>query len=129
MKQTERITSQPVIDALTLGLNPSSNSRILEPSAGHGVLADGIKEKFPTCQIDCVELNQACRQSLQDKGYNLVGADFFRFEAAQPYDYIVACPNFRDNVDCKHIMHMYEQLAEGGEIRSLTSPWWLTGHT
>ncbi|MDG1950314.1 MAG: hypothetical protein P8J32_05885 [bacterium] len=129
MVETNRITPQVVIDALCEGLNPKPGSRILEPSAGHGVLADGVKEKFQQCNIDCVELNQSCRTTLKRKGYNLVGADFFRFEAETLYDHIIACPNFRDNIDCKHIMHMYDQLAVGGTISSLTSPFWMTGET
>lgn len=129
MLQTNRITPQVVIDALCEGLNPAPGSRILEPSAGYGVLADGVQEKFQQCNIDCVELNQQCRTVLKEKGYNLVGADFFRFQADTPYDYIIACPNFRENIDCKHIMHMYKQLAPGGTISSLTSPFWMTGET
>ena len=129
MVETNRVTPQVVIDALCEGLNPKPGARILEPSAGTGVLADGVQEKFQQCKIDCVELNQECRVTLKEKGYELVGSDFFRFEAQTPYDYVIACPNFRDNVDCKHIMHMYDQLAPGGTISSLTSPFWMVGET
>lgn len=129
MVKTNRVTPDSVIEELCAGLDIKETDRILEPSAGFGVLADGIKKLFPHSKIDCVELNQSCRSLLKEKGYNLVGADFFRFESETPYDYIIACPNFRDNVDCKHIMHMYSQLSEGGTISSLTSPFWMVGET
>lgn len=129
MIKTNRITSQQVIDKLLEGLSVSSNDKILEPSAGHGVLVDGIQGKFPQSSIDCVELNQECRKTLIQKGYNVVGADFFRFNSHSKYDFIIACPNFKNNIDCKHIMHMYQQLKPGGVISSLTSPFWMTGDT
>lgn len=127
--KTKRMTSQKVIDALLEKINIRPLDRVLEPSAGHGILADGIKERFPQCLLDCVELNRDCRQSLKEKGHNVVGSDFFRFQTENKYNFIIACPNFRDNIDCRHIMHMYDQLKSGGEISSLTSPFWMTGDT
>lgn len=127
--KTQRITSQKVIDALLEKVDIKPSDSVLEPSAGHGILADGIKKKFSQCLLDCVELNRECRQSLQNKGHNVVGSDFFRFQTEKKYDFIVACPNFRDNIDCRHIMHMYDKLKLGGEIASLTSPFWMTGET
>ena len=99
---------------------------ILEPSAGSGDLIDGIIQynTFYDFNIDCIELNQELRNQLKQKGYNVVGEDFFKFDTEKRYDYIIACPNFKDNIDVEHIMHMYKFLKVGGSIVSLTHPTW-----
>jgi hypothetical protein len=102
------------------------NISILEPSAGSGDLIDGIL-KFHSgtdLNFDCIELNQELRNQLKQKGYNVVGEDFFKFDTEKRYDYIIACPNFKDNIDVEHIMHMYNFLNYCGSIVSLTHPAW-----
>ena len=85
-------------------------SSILEPSAGVGLLADGILRKNPNVHVECVELNKACCEELKKKGYNLVGSDFLRFEPTKLYDYVIAAPTFKDSVDVEHIMKMCDSL-------------------
>lgn len=99
---------------------------ILEPSAGSGDLVDGIKYLYPflTMDIDCVELNKELREQLKAKGYNVVGEDFLKFSTEKKYDYVFACPTFKDNIDVEHIMHMYRFLKMGGSVITLTSPFW-----
>lgn len=101
--------------------------RVLEPSAGYGLLADGIISYNSKIQLDCVELNETCKTVLKEKGYNVVGSDFLLFKSNYQYDYIIAAPNFRNNIDCKHVMKMYEHLKPNGIISSITSPYWMTG--
>lgn len=97
---------------------------MLEPSAGYGAIADLIKAR----RVDCVELNERRRLTLLEKGHNVVGTDFMFFKPMELYDRIVAAPNFRDNVDCAHIMRMYDVcLKTGGIMSSLSSPFWMTG--
>lgn len=79
-------------------------------------------------RLDCVELNKKNQDVLREKGHNIVGHDFFHFNTTQKYDYIIAAPNFRENVDVKHIMKMYQHLNDKGQIISLTSPYWMTGN-
>lgn len=100
---------------------------ILEPSAGVGILADGIKSKFPTAHIHCVELNATSKDELVRKGYDIVGCDFFLFNPTILYDKVIGAPNFRDNIDTEHIIKMYNCTKSGGRIISLTSPYWMTG--
>lgn len=102
---------------------------ILEPSAGVGLLADGIIRKNPNVALDCVELNKECQEELKKKGYNLVGSDFFRFTPDKLYDYVIGAPTFKDNIDVEHIKKMYECTRGNGHIVSITSPYWLTGNT
>lgn len=102
---------------------------VLEPSAGVGLLADGIKRAHPNAYVHCVELNAKCNEELVAKGHNVVGHDFFLFTPKFLYDKVIACPNFRDNVDVNHIMKMYDCVKPGGWIVSLTSPLWMTGNS
>ena len=125
--KTIRETSKQVIDGLLKGLNIQDGDRILEPSAGYGLLADGINENYPNANLECVELNQACKNVLKEKGYNVVGSDFFLFKPNYQYDFVIGAPNFRDNIDCKHVMHMYGLLKPNGVVSSIMSPYWMTG--
>ncbi len=103
--------------------------RVLEPSAGVGVLADRIRRACPKVNITCVELNQKGVDALHEKGYDTVHANFFHYLPDHRFDRIIASPTFKDNVDCDHVRHMYELLAQHGEIVSLMSPAWMMGDT
>lgn len=103
-----------------------NGDRVLEPSAGYGLLADGIMSYNSDIQLDCVELNQACKDVLKQKNYNIVGSDFFLFKPTYQYDYVIGAPNFRDNIDCKHVMKMYDLLKPKGTLVSIMSPYWTT---
>ena len=126
---TVRTTSQAVIDAMLSKTAIAPHHRVLEPSAGIGVLADGIRRAHPEVSITCVELNQKGVEALREKGYDTVHANFFHYLPDQHFDRIIASPTFKDNVDCDHARHMYELLAEAGEIVSLMSAAWMTGDT
>jgi len=102
---------------------------VLEPSAGYGLLADGIIQYNPLIKLECVELNQACKNVLKEKGYSVVGSDFFLFKPDYQYDYVIGAPNFRDNIDCKHVMKMYELVKDNGVVSSIMSPYWMTGNS
>lgn len=106
-----------------------SGDRVLEPSAGYGLLADGIMSYNSDINLECVELNQACKDVLKQKGYNVEGSDFFLFNPSKEYDYVIGAPNFRDNIDCKHVMKMYNLLKSEGVVSSIMSPYWTTGNS
>ncbi len=127
--KTIRETSKQVIDALLKNIKLNDNDRVLEPSAGFGLLADGIIEANPNVNLECVELNKTCQETLIEKGYKIVGNDFFLFKPSYQYDYIIAAPNFRDNIDCKHVMKMYDLVKEKGTVSSIMSPYWFTGNS
>lgn len=128
MEKTIRKTSLNVVNQLLKECKFDSNISILEPSAGSGDLIDGIVYYYPflSLDIDCIELNKEMRDQLKAKGYNVVGEDFLKFSSDKKYDYIIACPTYKDNIDVEHIMHMYRFLKVGGSVVSLTSPYWTT---
>lgn len=101
------------------------NINILEPSAGYGVLADFIKNKFPNSTIDCIELNEQCCSALKNKGYNTKRINFLNFFTDKLYDAVIASPTFKNNIDIIHITKMYEHIKNDGILISLTSPKWL----
>lgn len=125
--KTIRETSKQVINTLMKNITLKNGDKVLEPSAGYGLLADGIKQYNPNISLDCVELNKECKEVLIKKGYNIVGSDFFLFNPPEQYDYVIGAPNFRDNIDCKHVMKMFGLIKNGGLVSSIMSPHWMTG--
>lgn len=108
--------------------------RILEPSAGSGGLARFLRDLGH--DIQCIELNETNTAHLRAQDFKTIKIDFLKFaelmtKSANPvhreYDYVVAIPPYKDNVDCKHIMAMYGLIVPGGKVISLTLPYWTTG--
>jgi len=101
-------------------LDVNEDTKILEPSAGIGNIADQVK-KF-TNNIDVCEKMFSYAELLKLKGYNIVGNDFLQFNKYNEYDYIIMNPPFSDEQN--HIKHAYNLLKTGGKIVSITSPHW-----
>lgn len=131
--KNKRETSESVVRQMLEFCPVSLGSRILEPSAGRGILLDHMNNllnfgdvytsKF---EIDCVELNKENREILKSKGYNVIGEDFLlmKHHNHKKYDYIIATPTYKENIDVEHIMLMHKYLRRGGMIVSLTHPTW-----
>jgi len=98
----------------------SYNSRVLEPSAGIGNIADQIK-KFVN-NVDVCEQTYSYQELLTLKGFNVVGSDFLKYENNNYYDCIIMNPPF--NQEQEHIKHAYDLLKVGGKLISITSPHW-----
>ncbi|WPJ21802.1 DdrB-like ParB superfamily domain [Pseudoalteromonas phage vB_Pun_Y3] len=93
--------------------------RVLEPSAGNGLLADAARAQGAS--VDVVEMGGQLRDILQEKGYNLIGSDFLEVEASQEYDRIIMNPPFSKDQDIKHVEHAYKMLKPGGKLVAITS--------
>lgn len=97
-----------------------SDSRILEPSAGLGVLADMLKQVIeksgaPGITLDLVEYNYDLSEFLKSKGHeNVFNCDFMEFNPEYRYDLIVMNPPFSHIHD--HIQHAYDLLNDSGVI-------------
>jgi len=98
----------------------SHNSRVLEPSAGIGNIADQIK-KFVE-NVDVCEQMYSYQELLELKGFNVVGSDFLQYENNNYYDCIIANPPF--SAEQEHIKHAYNLLKVGGKLIAITSPHW-----
>lgn len=95
-----------------------SGMRVLEPSAGRGMIADMVRDQCPGCAIEVVEIEPRNRKILKEKGYKLVGKDFLKFRK-KGYDRIVMNPPFARQADIDHVLHAYGLLAPGGRLVSI----------
>jgi hypothetical protein len=113
-------TPSKVVEQLIQYAHIDSNSRVLEPSAGIGNIADQIKKY--TNNLDVCEQMFHFGELLKLKGHNVVGNDFLEFETNNKYDAIIMNPPFSDEQN--HIRHAYELLNDGGTLVSISSPHW-----
>lgn len=125
MEKTIRETRQMVIDQMLCNTTIPDGSLILEPSAGSGNLVEGILRINKNVTIHCSELNKELREELINKGFTVIGNDFLKIEPNPIYDFVFACPTYKNNIDIEHIMHMYEFVKPGGKLISLTYPLWV----
>ena len=102
--------------------NIDNNSRVLEPSAGIGNIADQIKAI--TEYVDIIEWNSSFAELLRLKNHNVIGNDLLEYQKYNYYDAIIMNPPFTNNQDIKHLQHAYKLLKTGGKLISLTSEHW-----
>jgi len=98
------------------------NSRVLEPEAGIGKIADKIKTI--TEHVDVCEYSYQFSELLKLKGFNIVGDDFLRYNKQGYYDAIIMNPPFSKNQDITHLQHAYKLLKNNGTLVCITSPHW-----
>ena len=96
------------------------NSRVLEPSAGIGNIADQIKHI--TKNLDVCEYMYHFSELLKLKGHSVVGNDFLEYETTDKYDAIIMNPPFSDEQN--HIKHAYDLLKDDGILVAISSPHW-----
>ncbi|MGE8046050.1 hypothetical protein ACQKO6_17840 [Pseudomonas monteilii] len=91
-----------------------SGTRVLEPSAGNGNLADAAKSEGG--QVDVIEISSQLRDILTAKGYSVVDHDFDGFTPTEKYPAILMNPPFSNRCDAAHIMRAFDMLAAGGTL-------------
>lgn len=97
---------------------------VLEPSAGHGSLADLAAGICGSESVSVVELLEANRRVLQDKGYRVIGSDFLAMQAGPDlrFDRIIMNPPFANLADVDHVQHAARFLRPGGRLVAIMSP-------
>lgn len=137
MRDTTEFVAEKILTSNKLVYNPLKDYEILEPSAGVGFLANYIKHFFKErvfhsdskkLIIDCIELNKEKYDTLVKDFPTAIHGDFLSLDIKKQYDLIIAAPPFKGNIDLEHIMKMYDLLKNGGELVSLTSPYWFTNN-
>lgn len=93
---------------------------VLEPSAGHGAIADAVKQAAPYCNMDVVEAWPENRSVLRKKGYNIIAHDFLKFHGYL-YDRIVMNPPFSKQQDITHVLHAWDLLDDTGRLVAIMS--------
>ena len=89
--------------------------RVLEPSAGRGVLADTCMTQG-ALSVSCFELNPEYVNELRRKRYTVIEGNFLDYSPGTGADYqrIVMNPPFTKNQDIKHVRHALKWLKPGG---------------
>lgn len=114
----------PVVSAIVDRLGLFEGARVLEPSAGDGAIADGVKAACPSATIDVVEVQVKLREKLFAKEYRLIGADFLGMKVEQAefaYDRVAMNPPFRGQADIAHVMHAITFLRPAGRTVAVMS--------
>lgn len=105
--------------------NIKEGDKVLEPSAGNGV----ILELIPSyADVYFCEIMPQNNEVLQRKGYKSDCLDFLQLDKPNYFDKIIANPPFRNNQDIDHVYKMWEVLKEGGRIVVITSTSWTFGN-
>lgn len=95
------------------------NDRILEPSAWQWAIVNQIDKDSE--ELILIELDPKNCKMLADQWYNPINIDFLEYKNSWYYTKIIANPPFSKNQDVKHILHMYDLLAEWWRIVSIAS--------
>lgn len=93
------------------------DSRVLEPEAGIGNIADAAKEV--TDHVDCIERMTDFCEILKLKKHNVIGNDLLTAETAPTYDAVVMNPPFSE--ECEHIKRAFDFLRPGGSLVAVCS--------
>lgn len=93
------------------------DSRVLEPEAGIGNIADAAKEV--TDHVDCIERMTDFCEILKLKKHNVIGNDLLTAETAPIYDAVVMNPPFSE--ECEHIKRAFDFLRPGGSLVAVYS--------
>lgn len=93
------------------------DSRVLEPEAGIGNIADAAKEV--TDHVDCIERMTDSCEILKLKKHNVIGNDLLTAETAPIYDAVVMNPPFSE--ECEHIKRAFDFLRPGGSLVAVCS--------
>lgn len=93
------------------------DSRVLEPEAGIGNIADAAKEV--TDHVDCIERMTDFCEILKLKKHNVIGNDLLTAETAPIYDAVVMNPPFSEEYE--HIKRAFDFLRPGGSLVAVCS--------
>lgn len=93
------------------------DSRVLEPEAEIGNIADAAKEV--TDHVDCIERMTDFCEILKLKKHNVIGNDLLTAETAPIYDAVVMNPPFSE--ECEHIKRAFDFLRPGGSLVAVCS--------
>jgi len=110
--------------------NIQPGQKVLEPSAGTGVLCKAITAAEPTASVFAVELNYSLAHLLsqtitpaEDRaaGFcrNVLQGDFLECFGLGKFSRIVMNPPFANGDDIRHITHALRCLAPGGRLVAL----------
>ncbi|MET8680966.1 SAM-dependent methyltransferase [Streptomyces sp. NPDC004647] len=112
---------QSIAELLWDTIQPEEGWQVLEPSAGHGVLA--AEGAARGCVMDCYEIenHRAADITLAGIARHVGTADFLPVPARPVYDAVVMYPPYRRNLAVEHVLHAHRFLRPGGVLAALVS--------
>ena len=105
-------TPKTVVDEVLAMAQIEGASSFLEPSAGHGAIAD----QLPKNTTVCVEIAPLQCKILESKGFNVHCADFLTWNVNQKFDRIIMNPPFSKSRAEDHVKHAATMLASNGVL-------------
>lgn len=96
-------------------------ARILEPSAGKGDIAEALRNRYPSADLQVIEINHALANILELKGFTATQGDFLEIEDTHAFDAIIQNPPYENGQDIEHVRQAYRRLKYGGVLVSLIS--------
>lgn len=93
---------------------------VLEPSAGHGAIADALEARG--CRVQCIELMAENATVLSANGHTVFQGDFLAIPTSffsSGFDRIVMNPPFAKQQDLEHVRHAWDFLKRGGRLVSV----------
>lgn len=139
--KTQRETPNWLIAKMIRLLDVRNNQRILEPSCGEGKIINKLIDYSNSLDLDLhisgIELNEekfnSCSLNIKklQKPVILKHGDFLNTNPnSYKFNRIIACPPFKNGLDQRHIIHMYDLLQDNGIIVTLTNhSKWMVGST
>jgi predicted RNA methylase len=99
--------------------------RVLEPSAGHGALADLVRDA--DANVKCFDIDVEAVQHLERAGHYAEACDFLAMDPDDysRFDVVVMNPPFTKGQDIAHVTHALRFVKAGGRLVSITAPSWL----
>ena len=115
-------TPQDIVDQLIELAEIRRGHKCLEPSAGRGNIAEGLRTVAGDDTVLCVELNPENAAVLIDKGLNVYVGDFLEYGVGyHDYDRIVMNPPFTRQQDIAHVQKALSFLTDDGILVSVMS--------
>jgi phospholipid N-methyltransferase len=114
-------TPADLADEMVEQANIKPGMTVLEPSAGHGAIAEAVRRACPKATLEVCEIQSVNRDILMRKGFNVVGAEFVDRLDDNHYDRIVMNPPFSRQQDIDHVNYAYSLLKPGGRLVAIMS--------
>lgn len=111
-------TPPELADRLVRLAEVEPHHEVLEPSAGHGAIADALSAVVPPRQLCLVEILPANCRVLRAKGYEPVEDDFLTARLL-PVDRVVMNPPFERKQDIEHVERALTHIKPGGRLVSV----------
>lgn len=116
-------TPKNLVNRMVKLANIKMSDRVLEPSAGQGVIVEAVNGLCAS--VDICEFMSQNREILKGKGYDIMCNDFLDLSIGNKYNKILANPPFSKDQDCKHVLKMYKHLVKGGTLVAIMSRAWM----